>query len=143
MPRKAVLNPAPSSSVPSPIGQRRIQKEDEWAGFAQVNVNDNEKPKFELWLSELGDGWWPLLQDELACGLKLTLVWDGANDCFIASLTGRPDIEGMHSWTACLSARASSMNTALALLVYKHTEITGGDWTEWLINGVKSKRSFG
>jgi len=27
--------------------------------------------------------------------------------------------------------------------LYKHLELTGGDWSEWLINGVKTKRSFG
>lgn len=142
MPRKATLKQLPLPET-SPIGRRKIQKDDEWAGFAQVNVGDNERPKFDMWLSEIGDGWWPLLQDELAAGLKLTLVWDGANDCFIASLTGRPDIDGQSAWTACLSARAGEMNTALALLTYKHVEVTGGDWSDWLINGTKTKRSFG
>jgi len=142
MPRKAALTPKVTES-PSPIGRRKIQKEDEWAGFAQVNVGDVEKHHFEIWLSSIGDGWWPILQDELAAGLKLSLVWDGANDCFIASLTGRPDLEGMHSWTACLSARAGEMTTALALLTYKHSELTGGDWTDWLINGSKTRRNFG
>lgn len=142
MPRKIALTPAMNTSVPT-VGHRRIQKSDEWGGFAQVNVGDAERPQFDMWLSKISDGWWPLLQDELAAGLKLTLVWDGANDCFIASLTGRPDIDGQSPWTACLSARAGEMNTALALLTYKHLEITGGDWSEWLINGTKTKRSFG
>jgi len=142
VPRKASLKQLPLD-IPSPIGRRKIQKDDEWGGFAQVNVGDNERPQFDMWLSAINDGWWPLLQDELAAGLKLTLVWDGANDCFIASLTGRPDIDGVQPWTACLSARAAEMNMSLALLTYKHVEVTGGDWTEWLINGAKTKRNFG
>jgi len=141
MPRKTALKPAPKTS--SPIGRRKPQKDDEWGGFAQVNIGDNEREQFDMWLSAIADGWWPLLQDELAAGLKLTLVWDGANDCFIASLTGRPDTDGEQPWTACLSARAAEMNTSLALLTYKHIEVTGGDWTEWLINGAKTKRNFG
>jgi len=142
MPRKVALKPARNTSI-SPIGRRKIQKDDQWAGFAQVNVGENEREAFDLWRSSIADGWWPLLQDELAAGLKLTLVWDGANDCFIASLTGRPDCDGASEWTACLSSRAGEMDTALALLVYKHLEITGGDWSDWLINGTKTKRSFG
>jgi len=143
MPRKAALSKPEQTSYISPIGRRKTQKDDEWAGFAQVNVGDIDKEKFEDWLSSIGDRWWPQLQDELAAGLKLTLVWDGQNDCFIASLTGRPDNDGQSPWTACLSARSADMFQSLALLTYKHLELTGGDWTEWLINGTKTKRSFG
>jgi len=142
MPRKTVLRPQQTTFLSS-VGRRKVQKNDEWGGFAQVNVGDNERPQFDMWLSEISDGWWALLQDELAAGLKLTLVWDGANDCFIASLTGRPDHAGESPWTACLSARAAEMNMALALLTYKHIELTGRDWSDWLINGTKTKRSFG
>jgi len=142
MPRKSVLKVEPAAAK-SPIGARKIRKDDEWGGFAQVNVSEAERESFDLWLSTIADGWWPLLQDELAAGLKLTLVWDGQNDCFIASLTGRPDPDGKSPFTVCLSARAGEMNLALALLVYKHLEVTGGDWTDWLINGTKAKKSFG
>jgi len=142
MPRKASLRPAvPAAS--SPIGQRKIRKDDQWAGFAQVNIGDSEREQFDLWVSAIGTGWWAALQDELAAGLKLTLVWDGQNDCFIASLTGRPDNAGESEWTACLSARSDDLFQSLALLVYKHLEVTGGDWTDWLINGTRAKRSFG
>jgi len=142
MPRKTALKQLPLD-MPSPIGRRKIQKGDEWGGFAQVNVGESEREQFDLWLSGINTQWWAILQDELAAGLKLTLVWDGANDCFIASLTGRPDIDGQRPWTTCLSARAGEMDTALALLTYKHTEVTGGDWSDWLINGTKTKRNFG
>lgn len=142
MPRKAVLKSSSPAEV-SPIGVRKVQKSDQWAGFAQVNIGDSERESFDDWRSRVAGTWWALLQDELASGLKLTLVWDGANDCFIASLTGRPDCNGMSEWTACLSARAGEMDTALSLLLYKHLEVTGGDWSDWLINGPKTKRSFG
>lgn len=143
MPRKATIAKLPAPLETTSHGARKIRKDDQWAGFAQVNVGENEREKFDDWFSDAINTWWNWLQDELASGLKLTLVWDGANDCFIASLTGRPDIEGEQEWTACLSARADNMTTALALLLYKHTQVTGGDWTDWLVNGTKTKRSFG
>lgn len=142
MPRKTSVK---AESVPpkSPIGIRKVQKDDEWAGFAQVNISEYERESFDLWLSENASTVYPLLLDSLAEGLKLTAVWDGVNDCFILSLTGRPDTNGDQAWTATLSGRGGTFDEALNVLVYKHTEVTGGDWTDWLINGSKTKRNFG
>jgi len=142
MPRKVAITPQVSQAK-SPIGRRKIQKQDQWAGFAQVNIGDHERTAWYDWHTRLEDRLLVYLQEELATGLKLSLVWDGANDCFIASFTGRPDFDGETEWTACLSARAAELTLSLSLLLYKHLELTGGDWSEWLINGVKTKRSFG
>lgn len=142
MPRKIVVKPEVKAPA-MPVGARKIQPKDEWGGYVQCSVDGPEREQFDLWLAENPTAMPALLVDALASGLKLTLVWDGKNDCFIATLTGRPDYEGQSAYTCSLSARAGDMNTALSVLVYKHVEICGEDWTDWLINGSKSKRSFG
>lgn len=142
MPRKTVVAPQ-KAPTPKTVGHRKVKPKDEWAGYVQCSIDGPEKEAFDLWLSENPTAMPALLIDSLASGLKLTLVWDGANECFIATLTGRPDIEGEREWTASLSARAGDMNTALSVLVYKHVEICGEDWVDWLVNGTKTKRSFG
>lgn len=142
MPRKAGVEQSSKTSK-SPIGRRKVQKDDEWAGFAQVSISEFEREAYDLWVSENSAAVYPLLLDSLAEGLKLTAVWDGANDCFILSLTGRPDAEGERAWTATLSGRGGTFDEALNVLIYKHIELTGRDWVDWLVNGTKVKRNFG
>jgi len=142
VPRKTVIREA-QVVARSPIGRRKVDPKDEWGGYVQCDIGEAEREAFDIWLSESATLVEHLVVDALACGLKLTLVWDSKNECFIATLTGRPDINGEAAFTCSLSARAGDMPTAMALLVYKHREVMGEDWTEWLINGSRGKRSFG
>jgi len=126
-----------------PVGARKIGKDDQWGGYVQCSLSETDREGYEVWLSENPTAVPALLVDILASGLKLTAVWDGANQCFIASLTGRPDIAGGTLFTCTLSARGGTLDEAIAVLVYKHTEVCGEDWSDWLINGPKSRKSFG
>lgn len=142
MPRKTVIRVESGKPV-SPIGSRRVQKEDQWGGYVQCEVGVTERASFDEFCAGGNAVPSQLAIDALATGLKLTFVWDGGNDCFIATFTGRPDPDGVVAFTCSLSARAGDMQTTLNLLVYKHFEVMGGDWTEWLVNGARTKRSFG
>lgn len=142
MPRGKKASVSPARPV-SPIGLRKVQKDDEWGGYVQCTLSEQDRHGFDLWLSENPNAVPTLLVDSLACGLKLTAVWDGKNQCFISTLTGRPDIDGLSPFTCSLSARGASLNESLDALMYKHVEVCGEDWTEWLVNGSKSARTFG
>lgn len=142
MPRKSAVK-SEGTSRRGFIGVRKIQKDDQWGGYVQCNISDFEREAFDLWLSENLSTVPALLTDILAVGLKLTAVYDGANECFIVTFTGRPDVLGESPFTTSLSGRGGSLDQAINVLVYKHIELTGGDWTEWLVNGAKSKRNFG
>jgi hypothetical protein len=142
MPRKATLKDTQSTFTPQ-LMHRKIQKDDEWGGYVLCNVGEIEKESYQLWFSENEQYILGLLSDVAATGLKCTLVYDGGNQCFIASLTGRPDTDGQVAFTTTLSARGAVLWEALGVLLYKHIEMTGGDWTEWMINGAKTKRQFG
>jgi len=125
------------------VGCRRVQTKDEWAGFVQVSVNDAHREEFDLWLSEVGEGVWTELIDALGGGLKLTLSYDGPNMCYIASLTGRPDLNGERAFTACLSGRGGTFEEAIAVLVYKHVALLHYDWWDAVNEPKRARQSFG
>jgi len=122
---------------------RKIQKDDEWGGFAQVNLDESRREEFELWVSEMGEAIYRELDDALGSGLKLTMAYDGKNQCYIASLTGRPDLAGVRAFTCCLSARAGTFTDSLALLMYKHVSLLHYDWWEAVSTPSKVRFSFG
>lgn len=124
-------------------GCRKVQAKDEWAGFVQVSVNDAHREEFDLWLSENSGYVWPELNDALGSGLKFTLSYDGANMCYIASLIGRPDVDGQRAFTACLSGRGGTFDESIAVLVYKHVSLLHYDWWDAVNEPKRARQSFG
>ncbi len=122
---------------------RKVQKNDEWGGFVQVSVDEAHREDFDLWLSETGEAVYRELDDALGSGLKLTMAYDGTNQCYIASLTGRPDIAGVRAFTCCLSARAGTFADAIAVLMYKHCALLHYDWWEAVNEPKKARFKFG
>jgi hypothetical protein len=122
---------------------RRVQKEDEWGGFVQISVDEAHREEFDLWASEMSGRIYDELDDALGSGLKLTMAYDGANQCYIASLTGRPDVAGIRSFTCCLSARAGTFGDAIAVLMYKHVALLHGDWWDAVNEPRKARYTFG
>jgi len=143
MPRGKTAKPKPEVDESSWNGVRRVQKDDEWGGFAQVNLDESRREEFELWTSEMGDAIYRELDDALGSGLKLTMVFDGKNQCYIASLTGRPDADGVRAFTCCLSARAGTFGEAVALLMYKHVALLHFDWWEAVSTPSRTRFAFG
>jgi len=122
---------------------RKIQKNDQWGGFAQVNLDESRREEFDLWASEMGGKVYDELDDALGSGLKFTMAYDGKNQCYIASLTGRPDIAGVRDFTCCLSARAGTFGDAIALLMYKHVALLHYDWWDAVSSPSVVRFSFG
>jgi len=143
MPRGRRNAPEVPSSDASPLCPRKIQKEDQWGGFAQVNLDESKREEFELWASEMGEAVYRELDDALGSGLKLTMAYDGKNQCYIASLTGRPDIAGVRDFTCCLSARAGTFAESLALLMFKHVALLHYDWWDAVSSPSTVRFSFG
>jgi hypothetical protein len=125
------------------IGCRKNDKKDEWAGFIQVSIKDSERQEFDLWVSENGPRTWRELDDALGVGLKLTVAFDGGNDCYIASLTGRPDIVGSVAWVCCLSGRGGTLEEAVNVVIYKHVALLNRDWYEIANNPKAGRPTFG
>ena len=122
---------------------RRIQKDDQWGGFVQVSLDEAHRDEFDQWAGETGTAIYRELTDALVCGLKFTLSYDGQNQCYIASLTGRPDVNGVRAFTCCLSARAGTFEDAIAVLIYKHASLLHYDWWDAVNEPKRSRFSFG
>lgn len=122
---------------------RRAESKDEWAGFVPCEVSTAEKPAFDAWYAADEAYPWGLVANALFEGLKLSVSFDKANDCYIASLSGRPDRTGSQAWNAVLTARAGDFNAAVALVMYKHEVILGGDWWLALNTPRQTRMQFG
>jgi hypothetical protein len=122
---------------------RKIQKDDQWGGFVAVSIDEAHREDFDLWASEMGGKIYSELSDALGTGLKFTLSYDGANQCYIACLTGRPDAAGQRAFTCCLSARAGSFEDSIAVLMYKHCALLHFDWWDAVNEPKKSRYTFG
>jgi hypothetical protein len=143
MPRGQKVKGNHPIDVEGPPFTRRTQKDDQWGGFVQVSVDEAHRDEFDLWASEMGGKVYDELDDALGVGLKFTMAYDGANQCYIGSLTGRPDITGIRNFTCCLSARAGTFADAIALLMYKHAALLHYDWWDAVNEPKRSRYTFG
>lgn len=102
----------------------------EWGGFINLKMSDELTDVFKLWVEEYGNKAQETLTEFLAEGGKLSLVWDGENQCFIGTYTGAL-VENSASRFA-MSARAGGMMECLALLAWKHlTVLSNGGYGEF------------
>lgn len=90
-------------------------------------LTDDELGDFDKWLTKASPKIWELLTETLLNDTKLGVSWDAYNDCFIASFTGKGD-RNINSGR-CLMSRSSDWQEAIALNLYKNSEIyKGGKW---------------
>lgn len=143
MPRSKNNSAGHKETVINAGSPRKIQKGDEWGGFVQVSIDEAHRDEFDLWVSETGEAVYRELDDALGSGIKFTMAYDGANQCYIASLTGRPDINGVRPFTCCLSARGGTFAEAIALVMYKHCSLLHYDWWDAVNEPKKSRFTFG
>lgn len=120
---------------PAVIQPRKSLDDDEWGGYVQATLAPLDKAMFDQWYGEHAQHVQAFVDEHVGSGLKLTLVFDGEHNSYIASYTGRPNSDPNMAFRCTLSARSGEFIEALALLAYKHVVITGGDWTDFLLNG--------
>jgi len=82
-----------------------------------------------------------LLSDAIGEGLKFALSYDIRNQCFVASLSGRPSPTEDYDWNATLTGRGGTIPESMAVLFYKHVVLLGGDWFDCL-NTKPTKNGF-
>lgn len=107
-------------------------------GFVNINLEEDEKTYYTQWAIENETEVWNELTEILLTGLKISIKNDAANDCFIASLTGK-GARKFPLFNLTISARASSWTSAVSLLVFKHVVLAETDWSKYWTE----KRRFG
>lgn len=143
MPRAKTVNGGAGEGGGSVKPVRRARKDDQWGGFVPCELGVDEREAWEIWFSASGHTIAADLDDAMGTGLKFTASYDGANQCYIASLSGRPDVAGERAFTNILTGRAGTFDEAVGVLLYKHLVVLRGDW--WgAVNAPKvNRRQFG
>jgi len=111
--------------------QQNINKsnQDDWGGYIDVRMNNDEKLLFTAWWESNQTDVFNWLVDALTPGLKLGMMWDGENQCYVASLNGKGVKSVDKRFT--LTARAGTFDESFALLCYKHYVLLESDWGNW------------
>lgn len=115
-------------STPSnrPVPRYFAENDAPWGGFLNARLDDDLKARFAAWFDDNGGKVWQLLDDAVSEGLKYSLAYDGENEAYIATLTGRLCLSLEQRWAA--SARAGTWEEATALVLWKHFVLAEGNW---------------
>lgn len=101
-----------------------------WLGFVNLKVSENERSDFDGWSQAEGENIWPMLEEQMVEGLKLSVSYDAENGCSVATFTGAGCV-GIRE-RCCFTARAATWDEAVRLLLYKHLILMDGDWSSYL-----------
>lgn len=125
MPRSKPQQKNPS---PSPTVQRYfLPAEAAWGGFVNIRLDDEQKNEFYVWCEANVAHYHALFADMLGEGLKASFTFDAEHGAFILALTGA--LMGSAPYERfCSTSRAGSLDEVIALTVWKHVELTEGDY---------------
>lgn len=95
--------------------------------FAKVTLTREQRDEFLTWAEAINEDTVEIMTGVLLEGYKLSIKLDEENETWIATLTG--DETSKHNAQTSMSARHMELDTALLLVVYKHTVLCeGADW---------------
>lgn len=101
------------------------EKRQPWeVDFVHIELDASQKKAVQSW-DETGEASISALSSHCLAGCKISVVYDGRNDCFICSIT-TAKIEGGER-QVCLSARGPDLVSAIRVLAYKIIKILDGD----------------
>lgn len=124
-----------SSVDSSPAGKYSIAPTADWGGFINVRVTDEQKAEFEGWWLQHRTECWGALDDLMGEGMKVSLAYDAENQCYSCSFTGRGWESSTKRW--CMSSKAGTLDEVIALALFKHFELAGGNWGDYRPDGTK------
>jgi len=84
--------------------------------FVRLELDEQQKKKVQTW-DTTGEQTFQCLHNCSLAGCKLSVVHDGRNDCYIASLT-TPKVEGGER-QRCFSARGPDILASFRVLAFK------------------------
>ena len=147
MPRGRTRTPKPEPKLPdygpeSPQPRKSSPKA-EWMSFVPCELREADKPAFLLWYGGDDRVIFRLLDDAIGEGLKFALTFDIRNNCYVASISGRPSPTQDYDWNATLTGRGGTIPESMAVLFYKHIVLLEGDWFERLNSKPSGQFTFG
>lgn len=98
-----------------------------WGGFINIKVDDDQKAEFYSWFEANGAHYPALFDDMLGDGLKASFSYDAEHQCYMLALQGA--LLGASPEERFVStSRAGTLSEVIALTVWKHAELTRGDY---------------
>lgn len=126
MARKAKKSPVQSQPVQREQ-QYHLENDAPWGGFINIRLEDEQKDEFYLWLEANATHYPAAFDDMLGDGVKVSFAYDAAHECYICTVMGA--LVGSASADRFAStSRAGTLNEVIALSVWKHYELCGGDY---------------
>ena len=104
--------------------------------FVHIELASTDKEALKTWDKNFSTTE-KSISDLCMGGCKLSVVYDGRNDCYICTLTTQKVEAPAHQ--QCVSARGPDMLSSMRALAYKYAVILGGDIT--LLGSVAESRS--
>lgn len=92
--------------------------------FAECRLTAEDKKAFNKFFEENVPLIGELLNKMIYDGYKYSVSWDDANECFVASFTGKAEDSVNHNW--CLVSRAGSWEEATLIGFFKHQILFAG-----------------
>lgn len=147
MPRGKKETPATPEKTPDygpgSLQPRKSSPKAEWMSFVPCELKEGDKPAFLLWYGGDDRMIFGQLDSAIGEGLKFALSFDIRNNCYVASLSGRPSPTQDYDWNATLTGRGGTIPEAMGVLFYKHVVLLEGDWFDRLNNKPSGQFTFG
>lgn len=109
-----------------PAGARAVPERKAWeVEFVNVELSAQDKALLREQVPS-GEDLVAFIVRTTEAGFKVTLSWDNAHDCAIASMTGK-DTALEENRGKCMTARGKEAGMALTALAYKWEVLCGGE----------------
>lgn len=95
--------------------------------FVRIDLDNDQAANFKKWAEKELANLPQHLSNFISEDMKIGLMWDDGNNCFIASATCKDEKSDNHN--CCMTSRSDDWPEALLLLVYKHEVVAKGK--EW------------
>jgi len=92
--------------------------------FVNYKLDAETKARFDTWFNSKGSTVVDAIFETLQGEHKLSVSWDDANECFIASMTGKEDSLNKNK---CITIRSAEWFRAQACCAFIHTVIFEGE----------------
>lgn len=126
MARQKKKSSTPASPV-SPEQQYHLENDAPWGGFINIRLDDDQKEEFHLWHQENAAHFPAAFEDMLGDGVKVSFSYDAPHQCYVCSVMGA--LVGSDAGSRYAStSRAGTMPEVIALSVWKHYVLCGGDY---------------
>jgi hypothetical protein len=129
--KKPDLKPIEPENVRQPY---LLDNEAPWGGFINIRLDDEQTEQFFAWYEENKPNVAPYFDEMLGAGIKASVSYDAAHQCYVMALTGAL-MGSTPKSRFCSTSRASTLPEVTALSVWKHVVLARGDYGNYRPKG--------